>query len=154
MQRAWAAVTLAGLCMMTACSSSSAAVPASGQAGGGTPTGIPVTSPTRTASVTTTAPARTAAAATASAVPPPVPAPRVTVSQVRTGDGSVVTVATFRGPVRYVLHNGSADPGPAAAGLVRAGPAVTGAERQRLLAVFNGGFKLGAGAGGYEQKAT
>jgi hypothetical protein len=153
MQRAWAAVTLAGLCMMTACSSSSAAVPASGQAGGGTPTGIPVTSPTRTASVTTTAPARTAAAATASAVPPPVPAPRVTVSQVRTGDGSVVTVATFRGPVRYVLHNGSADPGPAAAGLVRAGPAVTGAERQRLLAVFNGGFKLGAGAGGYEQES-
>jgi hypothetical protein len=65
----------------------------------------------------------------------------------------VVTVATFRGPVRYVLHNGSADPGPAAAGLVRAGPAVTGAERQRLLAAFNGGFKLGAGVGGYEQES-
>jgi len=62
-----------------------------------------------------------------------------------------VTVATFRGPVRYVLHNGSQDPGPAAAGLVRAGPAVTGAERGRLLAAFNGGFKLGVGAGGYEQ---
>jgi hypothetical protein len=67
-------------------------------------------------------------------------------------DGSVVTVATFRGPVRYVLHNGSQDPGPAAAGLVHAGPAVTGAERRMLLAAFNGGFKLGAGAGGYEQE--
>ncbi|HYB15945.1 MAG TPA: phosphodiester glycosidase family protein [Streptosporangiaceae bacterium] len=63
-----------------------------------------------------------------------------------------MTVAVFRGPVHYVLHNGSADPGPAAAGLVRAGPAVTGAERGRLLAAFNGGFKLSAGAGGYEQE--
>ena len=64
----------------------------------------------------------------------------------------MVTVATFRGPVQYVLHNGSQDPGPAAAGLVRAGPTVTGAERKRLLAAFNGGFKLAAGAGGYEQE--
>ena len=70
----------------------------------------------------------------------------------RTADGSSVTVATFRGPVQYVLHNGSADPGPAAAGLVRAGPAVAGTERRRLLAAFNGGFKLSAGAGGYEQE--
>ena len=59
----------------------------------------------------------------------------------RTADGALVTVATFLGPVRYVLHNGSADPGPAASGLVRAGPAVTGAERRELLAAFNGGFK-------------
>jgi hypothetical protein len=81
-----------------------------------------------------------------------VPAPQVAVSEVRTADGSIVTVATFRGPVQYVLHNGSQDPGPAAAGRVRAGPAVTGAERRRLLAAFNGGFKLSAGAGGYEQE--
>ena len=70
----------------------------------------------------------------------------------RTADGALVTVATFLGPVRYVLHNGSADPGPAASGLVRAGPAVTGAERSQLLAAFNGGFKLSAGAGGYMQE--
>jgi hypothetical protein len=76
----------------------------------------------------------------------------VTVSRVRTADGSVVTVAAFRGPVQYVLHNGSGDPGPLAAGRVTAGPAVTAAERPRLLAVFNGGFKLSAGAGGYEQE--
>jgi len=62
-----------------------------------------------------------------------------------------VTVATFLGPVRYVLHDGSGDPG-AAAGAVRAGPAVTGAERRQLLAAFNGGFKLSAGVGGYMQE--
>jgi hypothetical protein len=78
--------------------------------------------------------------------------PQASVSTVRTAGGTVVTVATFRGPVQYVLHNGSGDPGPAAAGLVRAGPAVVGAERLRLLAAFNGGFKLGTGAGGYEQE--
>jgi hypothetical protein len=63
----------------------------------------------------------------------------------------VVLVATFRGPVRYVLHNGSGDPGPAA-GRLRGGPAVSGAERRQLLATFNGGFKLSAGVGGYEQE--
>jgi hypothetical protein len=66
-------------------------------------------------------------------------------------DGSVVTLATFSGPVTYVLHDGSEDPG-LAAGRVRAGSAVSGAERGRLLAAFNGGFKLSAGAGGYEQE--
>lgn len=66
-------------------------------------------------------------------------------------DGSVVTLAVFSGPVMYALHDGSEDPG-LAAGRVRAGPAVHGAERRRLLAAFNGGFKLSAGAGGYEQE--
>jgi hypothetical protein len=66
-------------------------------------------------------------------------------------DGSKVTVATFSGPVTYVLHDGSQDPG-LAAGRVKAGPAVRGAERRRLLAAFNGGFKLSAGAGGYKQE--
>ena len=80
------------------------------------------------------------------------PRPRVSITHVRTADGALVTVATFLGPVRYVLHNGSADPGPAASGVVRAGPAVTGAERRELLGAFNGGFKLSAGAGGYMQE--
>jgi hypothetical protein len=68
-------------------------------------------------------------------------------------DGVLVTVAAFRGPVRYVLHNGSSDPGYAAAvkGVV-AGDAIGSAERRQLLAAFNGGFKLGVGAGGYEQE--
>src|SRR6478672_10272655 len=90
--------------------------------------------------------------ATASAVARPRPAPpRVTVTRMRTPDGSVMTVATFSGPLTYVLHDGSEDPG-AAAGRVRAGPAVRGAERRRLLAAFNGGFKLSQGVGGYEQE--
>ena len=62
-----------------------------------------------------------------------------------------MTVATFLGPVRYVLHNDNPDPG-SAAGAVRAGPAVTGAERRHLLAAFTGGFKLPAGVGGYLQE--
>lgn len=82
----------------------------------------------------------------------PAPVPHVVVSRVRTSDGSVVTVAVFRGAVRYVLHNGSQDPGYRAASVVRAGPAVGRAERKRLLAAFNGGFKLSASAGGYEQE--
>ena len=152
MRRARAAVGLAGLCVTAACSSSSAATPTAGQAGDSHPASTPATSPARSGSVTTPGPARPAATPTASTSAESVPAPQVAVSEVRTADGSIATVATFRGPVQYVLHNGSQDPGPAAAGLVRAGPAVTGAERERLLAAFNGGFKLGAGAGGYEQE--
>jgi hypothetical protein len=151
-RRVWAVVAVVGLCVTTACSSVSAAAPASSQADGSHPASRPATSPARSGSVTTALPARPAATPTASATVAPVPAPQVSVSEVRTADGSLVTVATFRGPVRYVLHSGSVDPGPAAAGLVRAGPAVTGTERRRLLAAFNGGFKLGVGAGGYEQE--
>ena len=62
-----------------------------------------------------------------------------------------MTVATFSGPLTYVLHDGSEDPG-LAAGRVKAGPAVRGTERRRLLAAFNGGFKLSQGVGGYEQE--
>jgi hypothetical protein len=74
------------------------------------------------------------------------------VTRIRTADGSVVTVAVFHGAVQYALHNGSIDPGPAYAALVRAGPAVTGAERRRLVAAFNGGFLMRSRAGGYEQE--
>ena len=85
------------------------------------------------------------------ATPPPRPA-KVVISRFRARDGSVVTLATFRGPVTYRLHSGSQDPGQAALSVVRAGPAVAGGERRRLLAAFNGGFLLSAGAGGYEQE--
>src|SRR5271165_2831841 len=37
--------------------------------------------------------------------------PRVTLARVRTADGSVITIAAFQGPVEYVLHDGSQDPG-------------------------------------------
>ena len=79
-------------------------------------------------------------------------APGVTVSRVQTADGSVVTVAVFHGPVQFVLHNGSRDPGSRYSGLLHAGPVITGAERQRLLAAFNSGFLLSSHSGGYEQE--
>ena len=77
--------------------------------------------------------------------------PRVTFSRVRTADGSVITIATFRGAVEYALHDGSQDPGRLA-GPVLAGPKITGPSRARLLAAFNGGFKMSSLAGGYEQE--
>jgi len=80
----------------------------------------------------------------------PVP-PAVTFERVRMADGSVITIATFRGPVRYVLHNGSQDPGRLT-GPVTAGPKITGPSRAWLLAAFNGGFKMRSLAGGYEQE--
>jgi hypothetical protein len=131
-----AASALAGACAVAACGGASAAA-----------------HPPSTAS--SAAAAQSSAPATRSTVTPapaPLPRPRVSITRVRTADGARVTVATFLGPVRYVLHNGSVDPGPAASGRVRAGPAVTGAERSQLLAAFNGGFKLSAGAGGYMQE--
>ena len=137
MRRLRMAVGLAGLGALTACSSPVVTTHPVGQ----------VSTPAATRTL-----ARASASRAAPAVPPPAPvAPRVTVIRTRTADGSVVTVATFQGPVTYVLHNGSEDPG-AAAGRVRAGPVVAGAERKRLLAAFNGGFKLSAGVGGYEQE--
>jgi hypothetical protein len=80
----------------------------------------------------------------------PVP-PGITYSRLRTADGSLITIAIFHGPVRYVLHDGSQDPGPLA-GPVSAGSAITGPSRQRLLAAFNGGFKMTSLAGGYMQE--
>jgi hypothetical protein len=129
---------LASLCAATACTSSpQASRPAA-------PAASPVTSAVPAARTNPAAAARASLAAQAP--------PHVTASQIRTGDGSVVTVAVFSGPVQYVLHNGSEDPGPAYAALVRAGPAVSGVERGRLLAAFNGGFLMRSRAGGYEQE--
>ncbi len=63
-----------------------------------------------------------------------------------------MTVATFAGPVQYVLHDGSRDPRPPYPVLLHAGPAIGTAERSRLLAAFHGGFLMRSGAGGYEQE--
>ena len=133
------AVALAGLLAVAACSG-----PAAG------PTPPSASYPPQTVSPSRPPGATSATQVTASPVARPVPA-RVTVTRTRMRDGSVVTLAAFSGPVTYVLHDGSEDPG-LAAGRVRAGSAVRGAERGRLLAAFNGGFKLSAGAGGYEQE--
>jgi hypothetical protein len=79
------------------------------------------------------------------------PAAWVTVSRLRASDGSLVTVATFHGQVQFALHDGSKSPGPLP-GHVLGGPSVTGPERGRLLAAFNGGFEAKSHAGGYEQE--
>jgi len=104
------------------------------------------------ASVSAAGASRPGASASARVTPAPVTSPAVTVSRLRTPDGSLVTVAVFRGPVRYVLHDGSQDPASAYTRVVRAGPAVAAAERGRLLAAFNGGFLMRSHAGGYVQE--
>ena len=131
---ALAASAQAGSCAQAGCSAAAAPRPAS-------PPSSALASPS----------AVLPAAVTRSSPRPPPPAPpRVSISRVRTPDGARIIVATFLGPVRYVLHDGSGDPGPVPG--LRSGPAVTGAERSRLLAAFNGGFKLAAGVGGYLQE--
>jgi hypothetical protein len=112
----------------------------------------PPAAPSASATRTSPAASRVRAAPPVTATVAPQGPPRVTVSQVRIPDGSVVTLAVFSGAVQYVLHDGSRDPGPAYAALVRAGPVVTGAERRHLLAAFNGGFLMRSRAGGYEQE--
>ncbi len=140
-----AAVGLTAVGLTAACSG--AAAPGAPGAGARASTSTTAAGRTTPAGKTGSAGASVAAIAT-----PDSGAPHVSYARVRTADGSVITVAVFHGDLRFVLHNGSQDPGPAAAALVRAGPVITGAERRRLLAAFNGGFKLHARAGGYEQE--
>ena len=97
------------------------------------------------------APAATGTAATGTAAGGPAAPVRVTFSRVRAADGSVIMIATITGPARYVLHDGSQDPGKLV-GPVKAGPKVTGPARAQLVAAFNGGFKMTSLAGGYEQE--
>jgi hypothetical protein len=85
--------------------------------------------------------------------PTPSPPPaRVVLSRFRAPDGSVITLAEFTGTVIFRLHAGGADPGYPALSVLHAGPAVGPDEHRRLLAAFNGGFKLSAREGGYEQE--
>jgi len=66
----------------------------------------------------------------------------------RRGDGRGVPRP---GPVHPAQRERGSGYAAAVAG-VKAGSAVGGTERKHLLAAFNGGFKLGVGAGGYEQE--
>ncbi len=47
---------------------------------------------------------------------------------------------------RLLLHAGTLDPGP---GSYRHGPRIVGTERRRVLAAFNGGFRLASRSGGF-----
>jgi hypothetical protein len=141
-----AAAVISGLAV-AACGSGSAAVHLGAASGG-------VSQGAASAAASARASARAAAAkATAlrEAAARKAAEPRVTLTRVRTSDGSQVTVAIFRGTVRYALHDGSQDP-YARPGLLKDGSFVGQAERAHLLAAFNGGFKMVAGAGGYEQE--
>jgi hypothetical protein len=135
MRRLHWAVVIVAVFAMTACMSAT-----------------PMASSTPTAKRTTAARTPSAPPSTAKPPPPPPPPPKVIVSRFRAADGTVVTLARFTGPVQFRLHSGSSDPGSAALSVVRAGPVIGPRERHRLLAAFNGGFLLSAGAGGYEQE--
>ncbi len=67
-------------------------------------------------------------------------------------DGHAVTVVRFRsGRTRFALHVGSSDP-PTGTAVVGpdSGSSVGPNEAPLLVGAFNGGFKTGAGAGGFE----
>lgn len=64
----------------------------------------------------------------------------------RTSSG-VTLLAFNQRLVELHLHSGTIDAGPSG---WRYGPAVVGSERTRILAAFNGGFRLDIGAGGFE----
>src|SRR5215469_11596330 len=136
------ASVLVGCCALAGCTAAAAPRPASASASKAAQVTVTSSSPSSSSS-------SSPSSSPSPAARPPVQ-PRVRITRVRTRDGALVTVATFLGPVRYVLHDGSGDPGPVAG--LRAGPAVTGAERSQLLAAFNGGFRLAAGVGGYMQE--
>ena len=136
-----AAVLLAVGAVAACTSSASPARTGSANAGAATPV----------ADVSAASPGAPSPKPTAKPKPKPKPKPHVVVAYMRAPDGMLVTVATFRGPVRYVLHDGSQDP-YAPPGELTATSYIGAHERTRLLAAFNGGFKMNAGAGGYRQE--
>lgn len=62
--------------------------------------------------------------------------------------GSGITLLSFDQRLLALrLHSGTTDAGPSG---WRYGPLIAGLERRRLVAAFNGGFKLSVGVGGFE----
>ncbi len=135
LRHAYPAIGIAAALTVAACGSAAPAAPTAGNSPAASTTGTNRTTPSAHAPVAK-----------------PRPKPRVVISRFRAADGTLVTLAVFHGPVIYRLHSGSTDPGSAALPVVRAGPIIRPGERRRLLAAFNGGFLLAAGAGGYEQE--
>ena len=146
---AWVVVLGVGACGGSSSSSSSA--PPSTFVG----SAPPPTTPTATARVVSTS------------KPKPPDHPRLLAGAFGPGAGGFVPVATWQGhPAAWLarsslgvtlltldqrllelrLHSGTADAG--AIGW-RYGPSVAGVERARLVAAFNGGFRLSVGAGGF-----
>ena len=127
---------------------------------------------TSTASSTTTASSTATASGTASAPapkpPPPPPLyPHLLSAALGSAGAGLTPVVMWRGqPAVWLarqgsgiavlafdqrllalhLHSGTTDAGTG----YRYGPAVVGLERKRIVAAFNGGFRLNVGAGGFE----
>lgn len=114
----------------------------------------------RAAAPTNTVPTRTTTTTTTLVPPQPgwtvvaTEATGVAIDQrtVRLPDGSSVRIIRFRAhQVHFQLHDGSEDPPAGAASLpADARSAISATEAPTLLAGFNGGFKVTAGAGGTE----
>jgi hypothetical protein len=88
--------------------------------------------------------------ATATGVTPFVPAAAWqgrTAARLARTPGGVSLLAFDQRLVKLSLHSGTIDAGGAG---WRYGPSVGGLERKRLVAAFNGGFRLNVGAGGFE----
>ena len=126
------------------------------------------TTSSHTTSTASTPTATTTDAATPRAPSGPAPFARLTRAALGSGPTGFVPAATWRGKTvawvartasgiallcfsqRYVelhLHSGTVDAGTSG---WRFGPSVAGSEARRLLAAFNGGFKLSTGSGGFE----
>ncbi len=145
--------------------------------GGGSQSGParPAATAPSTATVPTAAPTATTAAPAPVARPAPRPVPilrpaarssglsgllpvvsvggRVAASIARIaapdGSGSTVTLLSFdQQRVHLVLHAGSIDPG--GTGWLH-GPAIGRGEARKLVAAFNGGFRLSTGSGGFRE---
>ncbi len=138
--------------------------------GGGTPTKPRSGDTTTQAPTASTHPTKIAAAPKPAAKPPPPPPPRYPkLLPAALGSGPVtfapavrwkgrtaawitrlasgVSIMTFDQPLLELhLHSGSIDAGTLG---WRYGPAVGGLELGRLVAAFNGGFRLSVGAGGF-----
>jgi hypothetical protein len=160
--RRWSPL-LAAAALIAGCGTAAAGTPGRGRAA------VPV--PGRAAAAATPAPARAAApaarpAATRPARPArparrrivvgaPEPQTRSFRALARVAGRPAVWIARRDGATlllfdqrrtRLVLHPGTLDPGPGPYGH---GPAIAGSERRRVLAAFNGGFRLNTSSGGF-----
>jgi hypothetical protein len=138
---------LAAMCL-AACSSSSGSPTAAGttapasasQSASPTPSPTPTPTPTPTFAPPQGAPGSWVTAVAHEGRPE-------VQTQTITAGGSTVVVMRMDGPsTRLILHAGYEDPG--AVGWL-AGPAISDVEKPKLVAAFNGGFRLGLGLGGF-----
>lgn len=131
-------------------------------------TGTVLAGTTRSAPVTVTARPSAITAVRSRSTPPAASYPRVLTTALGSSPTAFVPAVTWRGHtaawiarspsgvallsfdqhlVELRLHSGTVDAGGSG---WRFGPAVLGIERRRLVAAFNGGFKLSTGSGGFE----